>query len=78
MRELERIRSLGDLLVELASVALAPGDQGALREILRLYSGMGSFSDIGLYRDGKLLAAETDQLEELRTRLFDLARSLLR
>jgi uncharacterized protein DUF6966 len=41
-------------------------------EIRRVYAGMGSFSDLVLYRDGKMLINETSQLDSLRRELFEL------
>jgi hypothetical protein len=45
-----------------------------LSDILHLYSGMGSFSDLILYENGKLLLSQTRQLDDLRRQLFNLAR----
>jgi hypothetical protein len=45
-----------------------------LSDILHIYGGMGSFSDLVLYQNGKLLLSQTRQLDDLRRQLFDLAR----
>ena len=40
-------------------------------EILRIYGGMGSFSDLVLYSRGKVLVEENQKLDELRKELFE-------
>lgn len=45
-----------------------------LSDILHIYGGMGSFSDLVLYQDGKLLLSQTRQLDDLRSQLFNLAK----
>ncbi|EPG73594.1 hypothetical protein LEP1GSC058_4158 [Leptospira fainei serovar Hurstbridge str. BUT 6] len=40
------------------------------RKILRLYGGMGSLNDIVLYKDGKLLLSDSNEFDELRSKLF--------
>jgi hypothetical protein len=50
------------------------GKLNLLSEIRGVYAGMGSFSDLVLYKNGILLANETSRLDELRTKLFDLAK----
>jgi len=39
---------------------------------LNFYSGMGSLSDLVLYRNGKVLMSENDELDQLRRDLFNL------
>ncbi|MCG7561330.1 MULTISPECIES: hypothetical protein [Pseudoalteromonas] len=39
-------------------------------EILRVYGGMGSFSDLVLYEQGQPMIKENQKLDELRTELF--------
>ncbi|WP_408612276.1 DUF6966 domain-containing protein [Leclercia tamurae] len=39
---------------------------------LNFYSGMGSLSDLVLYRNGKALMSENDELNQLRHDLFNL------
>ncbi|MDZ3994866.1 DUF6966 domain-containing protein [Pseudomonas sp. Teo4] len=43
-----------------------------LSKILRLYGGMGSLTDIVLYRNGQPLISENNELAELRTKLYEL------
>lgn len=40
--------------------------------LLGLYGGMGSFNDLVLYKDGKVLINENEELNHLRSDLFDL------
>jgi len=42
-----------------------------LSEILTIYGGMGSFNDLVLYKDDKLLQQDTIRLDSLRQKLFD-------
>ncbi len=44
----------------------------ALGVIHQQFGGMGSFNDIVLYRDGSPLIQENDELDELRTQLYEL------
>ena len=44
-------------------------------EILRIYGGMGSFSDLVLYSKGQVLIEENKNLEELRKELFDIVKT---
>jgi hypothetical protein len=44
-----------------------------LSDIMRIYGGMGSFSDLVLYKEGKLVPDENSRLDELRRRLFNAA-----
>ncbi|GLO49147.1 hypothetical protein D3C76_658740 [compost metagenome] len=46
-----------------------------LSKILRLYGGMGSLSDVVLYRNGQPLISENNELAELRTKLYELCMS---
>lgn len=39
---------------------------------LNLYGGMGSLNDLVLYRNGKVLMSENDELDQLRRGLFNL------
>jgi len=43
--------------------------------ILSMFGGMGSFNDIVLYRDGKVLFQENEELARLRTEIYNLCRS---
>ena len=40
--------------------------------LLGFYGGMGSLNDLVLYRDGKVLIHENEELDQLRSDLFDL------
>lgn len=44
----------------------------ALSQIVGLYGGMGSLTDIVLYSNGQPLIAENNELAKLRTRLYEL------
>lgn len=48
-----------------------------IRDMLSIFGGMGSFSDLVLYRNGVLLREENDRLEQLRGQLFEAARDQL-
>lgn len=39
---------------------------------LNLYGGMGSLNDLVMYRNGKVLMSENDELDQLRRDLFNL------
>ncbi len=41
-------------------------------DILRIYGGMGSFSDLVLYRDGQVLIKENKSIHLMRNDLFKL------
>ena len=41
------------------------------RKLLRIYGGMGSFSDLVLYKDNKVLYKENNELNALRKDLFE-------
>jgi hypothetical protein len=50
-----------------------PGDTTyVLAKIVGLYGGMGSLTDIVLYRNGQPLINENDELADLRTKLYEL------
>ena len=51
---------------------LPHGYDFALSQILELYGGMGSLTDIVLYCDGQPLIDENNEFAELRTRLYEL------
>ena len=42
------------------------------RELLGIYGGMGSFSDLVLYKDNRLLHEENNKLDLLRRELFEI------
>ncbi|HVB44806.1 MAG TPA: hypothetical protein VNF47_19170 [Streptosporangiaceae bacterium] len=71
-RRLETIRS---------TLNEAPGDyhreQAAVRGILSLYGGMGSFQDLVL-QDARGVRPEHEEFDQLRDQLFEEARAALR
>ena len=42
--------------------------------IISLYGGMGSFNDIVLYHQGNVVQSENDELDRMRSRLYQLCR----
>lgn len=44
----------------------------AMRDILAIYGGIGSFNDIVLYKDGQLLMPENIEFDDLRSQLYQL------
>jgi len=48
-----------------------PEKTGLFSDILRIYGGMGSFSDLVLYREGEVLLTENNELDNLRKELFE-------
>ena len=48
-----------------------------LSEVLGTYGGMGSFSDLVLYRGDKVLGSQTQQLDQLRKQLHDIVKNAL-
>ncbi|BES85056.1 hypothetical protein PEC302107_34010 [Pectobacterium araliae] len=59
-------------LVELSNRVVVSPD-AARTDLLGLYGGMGSLNDLLLYKDGVLLFDENEELDRLRTEVFDLA-----
>ncbi|CQI88886.1 TPA: DUF6966 domain-containing protein [Yersinia enterocolitica] len=48
-------------------------DPDNTRHIFRnLYGGMGSLNDLVLYKNGKILMSENDELDQIRSDLFNL------
>lgn len=45
-------------------------------DLIRIFGGMGSFSDLVLYHQGTLMQKETIRLDTLRKRLFETAKKL--
>lgn len=43
-------------------------------QLKRIFGGMGSFSDLVLFKDGKVLAGENNRLGKLRKELFEALR----
>lgn len=48
-----------------------------ISDLIRIFGGMGSFSDLVLYNQGNLMQRETIQLDALREKLFEAAKKLL-
>ena len=48
------------------------------RRILSIYGGMGSFSDLVLFREMKVLIKENEYLDELRRELYNEALATIR
>lgn len=44
----------------------------ACHDLLRLYGGMGSLNDLLIYKDGVLLINENEELDQIRSELFNL------
>ncbi len=45
--------------------------QRIITDIIGIYGGMGSFSDLILHKEGKVLKGESTKLDHLRRKLFD-------
>jgi hypothetical protein len=54
----------------------AKDHQNLLSDIFQIYGGMGSFSDLVLYSNNKVLISENNLLDELRQNLFDVVLEL--
>lgn len=68
---------LGDLIdwatgLEKLGYEMENAPDATIGRILALYGGMGSLNDLILYKSGAPLAKENDELDALRSRLFDL------
>lgn len=74
MTELLRLGGLADWARALEKyhneIAIDP--RTTTGRILSLYGGMGSLNDLILYRDGKLMMNENNELDALRSQLYDL------
>ncbi|MES2702451.1 MAG: hypothetical protein V4649_07425 [Bacteroidota bacterium] len=47
------------------------GDVPAVaRKVTHIYGGMGSFNDLVLHKDGRMVGADNDKLDMLREELF--------
>jgi len=46
-------------------------DNSVSRQILSIYGGMGSFSDLVLYKDGVVCISENNVLDNLRNGLYN-------
>jgi hypothetical protein len=55
---------------------LALNPDRALADIVGMYGGAGSFNDVILYRDGKLLTVENAEFDALRDKLFEMCRKV--
>jgi hypothetical protein len=74
MAELLRLGGLNDWAKALETChAELPQDPGrTTAKILSMYGGMGSLNDLVLYKDGRVLAKENEELDGLRSRLYGL------
>lgn len=45
---------------------------GTVAKIIRMFGGMGSLNDLILYKDGKPMHMENNELDSLKPRLFSL------
>lgn len=54
-----------------AKSMLISDPSSARRKIISMYGGMGSFSDLVLYKDGHLLIEESNKLFSLRALLYE-------
>jgi len=43
-------------------------------KLLSMYGGMGSLNDVVLYRDGQPLISENNELDTLRSQLYELCK----
>lgn len=74
--ELNWSSALKSMRVQYGTVDSPVEQQRLLSDILRIYGGMGSFSDLVLYDSNNLLVAENERLDRLRSDLFSLAKDL--
>jgi hypothetical protein len=66
-------QAMHDLLCEWQEAETREGKSTIARKILTLYGGMGSFNDLGLFKNGQVLREESRQLSELQSDLHRLA-----
>jgi hypothetical protein len=57
-------------LLRRANILVDPDPIGGRSDILGLYGGMGSLTDLILYANGLPLVAENNRLQELREQLY--------
>lgn len=57
-----------------SEIALEPVT--TVRKILGMYGGMGSLNDLILYKNGQPLIKENNELDALRTQLYELCREI--
>lgn len=74
MIELLRIGAFNDWAVALEKLKAGfESDPGrASLKLLSMYGGMGSLNDVVLYKDGQPLVSENNELDSLRSQLYDL------
>lgn len=60
----------------IADRSAEPTNQDVINNILSIYKGgMGSFSDLVLHKDGKMLIEENDQLAQMKKNLYQICKS---
>lgn len=62
--------------LEVHRFELRAAPSSAVAEILAMYGGMGSLNDLVLYRAGQPLPKENNELDELRSELYELCQRL--
>lgn len=76
MAELLRQAGIADWASSLESIKheLVVDERAALVKIISMYGGMGSLSDLVLYKDGRVLVTENNEFDLLRSKLHALCR----
>ncbi|MBV4508202.1 hypothetical protein HU751_025540 [Pseudomonas sp. BW13M1] len=74
MIELLRIGAFNDWAVALEKLkaGFESDPERASLKLLSMYGGMGSLNDVVLYKDGQPLVSENNELDFLRSQLYDL------
>jgi hypothetical protein len=74
MAELLRLGGFDDWAgaLETCHSELPQDPSGTAARILSMYGGMGSLNDLILYKDGNVLVKEAEELDGLRSRLYEL------
>jgi len=49
----------------------------AIRDVMGMYGGMGSFSDVVLYSQNRICVKETRKLDKLRKKLYSLVTEVI-
>lgn len=78
MVELLGVGGVDDWAVALESVRLSFDEDpvGMSLKLISMYGGMGSLNDVVLYRDRKVLVAENNEFDSLRTRLYEVCKGI--
>lgn len=77
LERMEEILRLGDPVTWIEAIKkikqeLLINPEFAIRDILVIYGGIGSFNDIVLYKNGQLLIPENIEFDDLRAQLYQL------